>query len=341
MIRHVYKILIPISILVIVGFLLFVVNQISGVYLLVRSSSEFYANILLAFLSILAIGLFSWPVILYLKLPSPLKLPKSEKEQQRYQKNLVKRLKRNQHLKKAGLVPKDVDMLPEAIEYLNKEASKVISDTANIVFLTTSVSQNGKLDAFTVLITQSRMVWKIAHLYYQRPTLREMVYLYANVGASTLLASEIEDLDISTQIEPVLQSFFRNSAGKSIPLIGPTANIILDSLMEGSTNAFLTLRVGNIASKYCGSYEVTTKEKLKKLAFNQSVSQLKEIVLKSSARIFTGLFKATKKAGTETLRSGWEAISDAGGKIIEGISEKGKKVNPFRKKRSKVSVTKD
>lgn len=332
MIKQFSKILIPLSVLLIIGFLLFVINQISGVYLLVRSSSELYANILLAFLSIVAIGLFAWPVILYLKLPSPLKLPKNEKELAKYQKNLLKRLKGNKHLKSAGLVPNEVEMLPQSIEYLNKEASKVIRDTANIIFLTTSVSQNGKLDAFTVLVTQSRMVWRIAHLYYQRPTLREMVYLYANVGASTLLASEIEDLDISTQIEPVLQSFFRNSAGKSIPLIGPTANIILDSLMEGSTNAFLTLRIGNIASKYCGTYEVTTKEQIKKFAFNQSVGQLKEIVLKSSARIFTGLLKATKKAGTDTLKSGWEAISDAGGKIFEGVRKQGRKVTSLGRK---------
>ncbi|MBV6641705.1 MAG: DUF697 domain-containing protein [Cyclobacteriaceae bacterium] len=335
MIKQFSKILIPLSILLIVGFVLFVINQISGVYLLVRSSSELYANILLAFLSILAFGLFAWPLVLYLKLPTPLNIPKNNKELAKYQKNLVKRLRSNQHLKRAGLIPKDVDMLPEAINYLNKEASKVIRDTANIVFLTTSVSQNGKLDAFTVLMTQSRMVWKIAHLYYQRPTLREMTYLYANVGASTLLASEIEDLDISTQIEPVLQSFFRNSAGKSIPLIGPTANIILDSLMEGSTNAFLTLRVGNIASKYCSCYEVTTKEKIKKLAFSESVSQLKEIVLKSSARIFTGLLKATKKAGTDTLKSGWEAISTAGGKIYEGVRKQGQKVTSLGRKTAK------
>ncbi len=332
MIKQFSRILIPLSILVIIGFLLFVINQISGVYLLVRSSSVLYANILLAFLSVSALGLFVWPVFLYMKLPSPLKLPKDEKTLKKYQKNLVKRLRSNKHLKKAGLVPKDVDMLPEAIEYLHKESSKVVRETANIVFLTTSVSQNGKLDAFTVLMTQSRMVWKIAHLYYQRPTIRELTYLYANVGASTLLASEIEDLDISTQIEPVLQSFFRNSAGKSIPLIGPTANIILDSLMEGSTNAFLTLRIGNMTSKYCGCYEVTTKEKIRKLAFSQSVTQLKEIVLKSSASIFTGLLKATKKAGTDTLKSGWEVISGAGGKIFEGVRKQSKKVASLGRK---------
>ncbi|XOV92369.1 MAG: DUF697 domain-containing protein [Bacteroidota bacterium] len=332
MIKHFSRILFPLSILFIIGFLLFVVNQISGVYLLVKSSSVLYANILLAVLSALALILVTWPVVMYLKLPSPLKLPRDEAEQKYYQKRLVKRLRSNKYLKQASLVPKNEDGLPNAIEYLDKEASKIIRETSNIVFLTTSVSQNGKLDALTVLITQSRMVWKIAHIYYQRPTLRELIYLYANVGASTLLASEIEDLDISTQIEPVLQSFFRNSAGKSIPVIGPTANIILDSLMEGSTNAFLTLRIGNIASKYCGSYEVTTKEKIRKAAFSLSVSQLKEIVLKSSARIFTGLLKATRKAGTETLKSGWDAIAGAGGKIVEGVRKGGKKVASIGRK---------
>ncbi len=276
--------------------------------------------------------LVSWPILIYFKLPSPLKLPQNEVELKKYQKKLIKRLRSNQNLKTAGLIPHDAETLQQSIKFLDEEALRVIRDTANIVFMTTSVSQNGKLDALTVLATQSRMVWKIAHIYYQRPTLRELVYLYANVGAASLLASEIEDLDISTQIEPVLQSFFRNSAGKSIPLIGPTANIILDSLLEGSTNAFLTLRIGNITVKYCGSNEITTKQKIKKAAFRSAVSQLKEIVLNSSGKIFSGLLKATKKAGTDTLKSGWGVLTETGGKIVTGIREKGKKVNPLRRK---------
>lgn len=335
MIKNFTRILIPVSILLIIGFLLFIINQISGVYLLVRSSSVLYANILLASLSMIALVLIIWPVIIYFRLPSPLKLPQTEAELTRYQKRLIKRLRGNQKLKAAGLVPKDPKDLQQSIDYLNEEALKIVRQTSNIVFMTTSVSQNGKLDALTVLATQSRMVWKIAHVYYQRPTLRELTYLYANVAASSFLSSEIEDLDISTQVEPVLQSFFKNSASRSIPLIGPTANIILDSLLEGSTNAFLTLRVGNLAVKYCGCNEITSKDKIKKGAFGNAVKQLKEIVLKSSGHIFSGLLKATKKAGTDTLRSGWEVLSETGGKIVDEIRKKGSKLNPLRRKSSK------
>ena len=47
MIKSVKKLLIPLSILIILGFVLFMVNQISGVYLMVRANNELAANILL------------------------------------------------------------------------------------------------------------------------------------------------------------------------------------------------------------------------------------------------------------------------------------------------------
>lgn len=332
MISTLKKILLPLSVLVILGFVLFMINQISGVYLMLKEINQLTANVVLVVLSTVAIGLVCWPVLLFLKLPRAISLPKSEDELPRYRQHLLKRLRRNEILRTQGIQPQKVEDLAESIAVLNQSANKVIQQTATAVFLTTSVSQNGKLDALTILATQSRMVWKIAHIYYQRPSLRELIYLYANVAGSSFLASEIEDLDVSQQVEPVISSFLKNSAGKSIPVIGPTANIILDSLLEGSTNAFLTLRVGNIAQKYCACNEVVDKKAIRKSAFMESASQLKGIVMKSSGQIMSGLLKATRKAGVDTLKSGWEGIKNTGVKVAEGISEAGQKINPFRKK---------
>ncbi|MEQ8584055.1 MAG: DUF697 domain-containing protein [Marinoscillum sp.] len=336
MISTLKKIVLPLSILVILGFLLFMINQISGVYLMLKEVNELTANVVLVLLSALGIGLVGWPVLLFLKLPRAISLPTSADELPRYRQQLLKRLKKNELLRAEGLQPQQVEDLQESILVLNQSANKVIQQTATAVFLTTSVSQNGKLDALTILATQSRMVWKIAHIYYQRPSLRELMYLYSNVAGSSFLASEIEDLDISQQVEPVISSFLKNSAGKSIPVIGPTANIILDSLLEGSTNAFLTLRVGNIALKYCACNEVMDKKSIRKSAFTESASQLKGIVMKSSGQIMTGLLKATRKAGVDTLKSGWEGIKNTGVKVAEGISEAGQKMNPFKKKEPEI-----
>ena len=336
MISTLKKIVLPLSILVILGFLLFMINQISGVYLMLKEVNELTANVVLVLLSALGIGLVGWPVLLFLKLPRAISLPTNTDELPRYRQQLLKRLRKNELLRAQGLQPQQVEDLPESILVLNQSANKVIQQTATAVFLTTSVSQNGKLDALTILATQSRMVWKIAHIYYQRPSLRELMYLYANVAGSSFLASEIEDLDISQQVEPVISSFLKNSAGKSIPVIGPTANIILDSLLEGSTNAFLTLRVGNIALKYCACNEVMDKKSIRKSAFTESASQLKGIVMKSSGQIMSGLLKATRKAGVDTLKSGWEGIKNTGVKVAEGISEAGQKMNPFKKKEPEI-----
>ena len=333
MIKSVKKLLIPLSILIILGFVLFMVNQMSGVYLMVRANNELAANILLGVMIAITVGLLGWPFLLYLKLPQPLKLPTNEAELGNYRKRLLKRLRSNKILKSRKQIPATELEIEQSLEVLDQAASRVIHETATAVFLTTSVSQNGKLDALTILATQSRMVWKIAHIYYQRPTLREIAYLYANVAGASFLASEIEDLDISQQIEPVISSFLRSSAGKSIPVIGPTAHIVLDSLLEGSTNAFLTLRVGHITKKYCGCNQVTSRSKLRKEAFFGATKELKTIIVESSGRIISGLAKATRKAGVDTLRSGWEGIKNAGTKVAEGITEAGKKVNPFKKEK--------
>lgn len=328
MINTFKKFLVPLSILIIIGFVLFMVNQIAGVYLLVRANHVLAANILLGVLSFASLLLILWPVALYFKLPRPIKLPENTDELHQFRARLIKRLRSNKILIAAKCRPHDEESLYKALAILNQESDKVIRQTATAVFLTTSVSQNGKLDALTILATQSRMVWKIAHVYYQRPTLRQLIYLYANVAVSSFVASEIEDLDISQQIEPVIKSFFKNSAGKSIPVIGPTANIILDSLLEGSTNAFLTLRVGIITQKYCGCNEVISRSALRRRAFVEAAGKLRKIVMDSSNQIMSGILRATKKAGVDTIKTSWE-----------GVVKTSQKMNPFRKTKAGESET--
>lgn len=332
MLRSLKNILIPIGILILIGFALFMINQISGIYLVLTDINPLLARIVLAGLILITGGLALSPLYLYFRLPRPLTKPKKEEDVSAYQKNLVRRLGSNELLKKEKLLPQSERDLPESVESLDKKADQIIRNTATTVFLTTSVSQNGKLDAVTVFSTQMRMIWKIAHVYYQRPTLREMISVYGHVGLNAFVASEIEDLDISQQIEPVASALFRNASSKSVPLIGPTANIILDSLMEGSTNAFLTLRVGILAKKYCGHLGVWKPGEVKKSAFKEAAIQLRNIALSSSGRIISGIIAATKNAGLDTLRSGWEGMKKTSGKVKDRIVDTSQKINPFRKK---------
>ena len=338
MIQSFKRLFLPVAILICLTFLLFIINQVSGVYLLLKEYDPEFALIALLLISLTLAGLLFWPLVLFVKLPGPLTLPKTIDEEPEYQKRLLSRLKRNKVLIAKNAVPKDIGMLPLAIESLKAEANKVIFSTSNAVFLTTSVSQNGKLDALTILATQSRMIWKIAHIYYQRPSLRQLTYLYANVGAASFLAAELEEIDITQQLEPVIKSFFKNAAGKSIPVIGPTAHMIMDSLLQGATNSFLTLRVGNITCSYCASPTFLSRKQLKSKAMKDAANQLKRVIANSSGQIVSSIISATKKAGVDTLKNTWEGVKNTSSKIGDTIIETGKKVNPFHKPSTKEEI---
>ena len=90
---------------------------------------------------------------------------------------------------------------------------------------------------------QTRLVWDVAHVYSQRPSLRELSYLYANVVGTAFVAGEIEDADLSEQIQPVLSSVL-GSTVSALPGLQTASTIFVNSVISGTANAFLTLRVG-------------------------------------------------------------------------------------------------
>ena len=301
------------------AFVLFMINQINGVYALANAVHPVFGQVTLWGLIGLSVFMVGLPFYLFIRLPKALDPEEANEDLAAYQQKLVKRLSRNKLLTSNELAPKTTEDLQPAIAYLDEKADEEIKSIAGTVFLTTAISQNGKLDALTVLATQSKMVWKIAHIYYQRPTIRDMARLYGNVAMSTFLASEIEDLDISEQFQPVLQAMMRNTAGKSVPILGSTANLVMDSLLEGTTNAFLALRVGVIAKKYCGSTEGYDRKKVKRRAYIEASEMLGKIVIQSSGKVISSVLKATKNAGVETFKSGVESVRNAGGKVKDSI----------------------
>ncbi len=321
MINSIKRLFIPILLLLAFGFILFLVNQISGIYLLVSDLNPVAGKITLVIMIVLAGVLLVSPFLIFWKLPKAIKPPEDEQQLPQYHKKLLTRLKENRVLHSAQCVPSSVDDLPGSIEVLNKKTDEIIGQTAYVVFLTTSISQNGKLDSLTVFFTQIRMVWNVAHIYYQRPTIRDLIYLYSNVGASSFLASEIEDIDFTRQIEPIANALFKNVSGRSVPILGNATQVVLDSLMEGSTNAFLTLRVGIIAKKLCGELGVRDNKKMRNDAVKEAAVQLRSITLNASGKIISSLMKATRNAGWESMKSSWE-----------GIKRTGARVNPFKKK---------
>jgi hypothetical protein len=281
------------SVLIIFFFVLFVINQTAQVVQLAEKVSPSFGNFVFwALLLVYAILLFI-PVFLFLSLPKSLTPPKSEDspEFNAYLVALKKRLVSNSNLN--GLELSSRQHVEEALSILGKRSDEIIRQTASTVFISTAISQSGRLDAFLVLSAQSRMVWRIARLYYQRPRLRDLIQLYANVAGTAFLASEFEDIDISEQVEPVLSSSL-GALAVTIPGVQLAASILVNSVLTGTANAFLTLRVGIIARRYCGSLVLAEKRTLRRAASAEAARLLGSIVRQGTTKLSKALWKASK-----------------------------------------------
>jgi hypothetical protein len=180
-----------------------------------------------------------------------------------------------------------------AIRRLDEEAVRIVKATASQVFLATAVSQSGRLDTFLVLSMQTRMVWRLAHLYYQRPTVRDMIHLYANVAGTSFVAGELQDVDLSEQVGPIFSAVV-GSLGGSVPGFHLVASILANSILSGAADAFLTLRVGMIARQYCGALVVEQPATLRRRATAEAAQHLGTIVAEGSARITRALWNNSR-----------------------------------------------
>jgi predicted small secreted protein len=263
--------------------------------------------------------LLAVPIVLLLRLPAPLIPPSADDPAavERYQRDLVERLEKNPRL--AGQPLESRAEIEAAIDQLEAEADAVISSTAGSVFVSTAISQYGRLDAFVVLAAQTRMVWHIAHIFYQRPTLRDMLQLYANVGSTVFIASEIDDVDIAEQVEPMIQSVL-GSVITAVPGAQALTGVIVNSALTGSANAFLTLRVGVITRTYCAAIVEQEKRAVKRSATIEAARLLRRIATpgtRAVARAILGASKGKMLGALDTAKTG---VVGASGKVVDAGS---------------------
>ncbi len=306
------------STLILLLFTIFVINQTAQIVQLTdRVSPSFGYFVFWALLICYAI-LLSIPVFLFFRLPKSLTPPKSEDgpEWEAYLTSLRKRLASNSHFK--GLPLSNRQQIEEALSILSKKSNEIIEQTASTVFISTAISQSGRLDAFLVLSAQSRMVWRIAQLYYQRPTFRDLIQLYANVAGTAFLASELDDIDINEQVEPVLSSAL-GALAVSIPGIQLAASVLASSVLTGAANAFLTLRVGIIARQYCGSLMIAGKKTLRRTASAEAAKLLGSIVKKGTARLSKALWKASKGKVSGVFSGLKESVKETGSSLLTKV----------------------
>jgi hypothetical protein len=270
---------------------------------------------------LLAAGFFTlYCVIAYARLPAAL-IPPAETsgpEHEVYLEALRARLTNNPRA--CDLPLATAEEIEAAVGHLSKEADKVVRRTASMVFLSTALMQNGRLDGLVVLFTQIQMVNRVARIYVQRPSPRELVRLYANVAGTALIASGLESLDLGEMIAPLATSVVPALKG-GIPGLSGISALLVRCISNGAANAFLTLRVGEVARRYCALTSRCSREAIRKSATAAAVHHLGRIVRENGALV---------------VRKIWEAARDSGVSKVEDIAGATRdlftRISPWRNK---------
>jgi hypothetical protein len=300
--------------------IIFVINQTNQLVNFASNVSPLLGQVVLYFLLLIYAAVIITPLFAIYSKPSAL-LPPEDLESEEYQyylKKLAARLSKNSHLEKMSVNHEKPEEIEGALKILDGKADDAIKNSASGVFIMTAISQYGALDAAIVIITQLRMVWQITTLYNQRPTLRELAYLYGNVFATAFLATKIENLDlIEDQLEPIIASLMGSSLSSLTPAFNTAANIITNSVIQGSANAFLTLRVGVITRQYCSSLIRPERSQLRRAAMVQATALLAKVLGDSTYQVTKSVLRATAKAGKRPFRYGSNLITRGTRKTVD------------------------
>jgi hypothetical protein len=266
----------------------------------------------------------------YSRLPSALGPPEEDSgpKYDAYLEALRARLAVNPRTRDLPVVTKEE--IEKAIAHLSTQADLVVRRTASTVFLSTALMQNGRLDGLIVLFTQIQMVARIARIYAQRPSPRELARLYVNVAGTAFVASGLESLDLGEMVAPLAVSVVPALKG-GIPGLSGISALLVKCVSNGAANAFLTLRVGEVARRYCALTSSCPPELIRKSATAAAVQHLGRIVRENGALVVKKIWASTGRA---LIDSGVSKAEDIAGATRDLFG----KISPWRLKEEDPAV---
>ncbi|NLK57684.1 MAG: DUF697 domain-containing protein [Tissierellia bacterium] len=249
--------------------------------------------------------LFLLPLLSFIRYRRTPELPAEENgaAYEAYLKQVAQNLNENRVLKAAGepAIESEEDIL-RGYATLNLEANAIIKKEATSIFLTTAISQNGSLDALFMVSSLTKMIWRLMHLYENRPGWARIVQLYGNIAGTVLLARSIEDMDlIEDQIEPLLASLLGGSVLNLVPGAQTVTNLVVSSVTEGAVNTLLALRVGAITRQYLTALTRAEKSVIRRRASLEAAGLLGGILKDNTVGIVKAFGRAAKSATKATL----------------------------------------
>ncbi|MCR5673341.1 MAG: DUF697 domain-containing protein [Lachnospiraceae bacterium] len=160
----------------------------------------------------------------------------------------------------------------ELIEFFDRKIAPQINheiyDTAKKIFIVTAVSQNSVYDMLGMASANFSLIKRITEICGFRPSNAQVLRLYIRVLSITLLAGNLEEMNI----EELIPLATEGALGKALGIVAASAT-------QGAINALTTLRMAAITKNYLLNADVSqTRKELRKKSYAEAFAILKNIM---------------------------------------------------------------
>jgi len=295
---------------------IFIIREFIELYFFIREINVYLAYVALV---ILFAGMFYFlviPIITILRMPA-IYAPVSD--QSSANELLVKRIanfKTNKYLLESRFdfanIKNDMQSYERIILVLSAQAAVIRRKYVNQLFYSTSISQNGFLDAILILSASLNLIKEIFILYNGRVSNREVWIITKKVYYSIVIGGS-EGVEYATE---EIYSKMATSSLKSIPFLDK----LLSSVVDGFINAALLTRVSLITENYCKTIYLNNDKDLYPSA-KSVISTTKDITFQMIKTINETLIKMVKNKSGDLFMRGMNPVAFVLGKSYESLKE--------------------
>lgn len=270
----------------------FIIREFLFLYNAVNTFHPTAGFVFLIFLILIFLYFIVIPIIKILTLPQ-FDGPTIEKsEEQRLIKKRIKIFRKNDYLEKIRFdfdsINDDSESYQKILEPLKTESKRIREKYIFNIFVSSSLAQNGFIDAILIMSLNIRVIKEIFILYGGRVTYRDIYNIGKNVYYSIAIGGSEAIEDITEELVGEMPQAAIGSIGK-----------VVGSISDGFFNAVLLARVALITENYCTMVHINKKKdlypKLKSL-----VSAVKAITKPLKTKIFDTLKGKTVDKSKET-----------------------------------------
>jgi len=266
------------------------------------------------------------PIFKIIAIPRNLPPVKDKKLEAELIEKRIENFKENPYLESIqfdfSTIQKDKESYQKIVKEMEKETTRLRKQHVSQMFYSTSIAQNGFLDALLILSGTINHIKEIFLLYNGRVSNKDLLIIAQKIYYSMAIGGS-EGVEYATE---EVFSKFATTGMKSIPFLDK----IMSSIADGLVNAMLLTRISYITENYCKlTYIQSDKDLIPNAAF--VVSSARSIM----SNILERLMKTLKKIALQkTYNAAMIAVNPLGyvlGKMIDSVDEESwepeKKVN--------------